>query len=65
MDKKIASLALAFRVRKVLPSLIHYDQTAYVKGRYTGESVRLIEDLLKYAEDDEENSDGIFVCSRR
>ena len=61
VDIKIASKALAFRVRNVLPSLIHYDQTAYVKGRYIRESVRLIDDLLKYAE--EENSDGILFAA--
>ena len=49
---KIASKALAFRVRKVLPSLIYYDQTAYVKGRYIGESICLVDDLLKYAEEE-------------
>ena len=61
VDIKIASKALAFRVRNVLPSLIHCDQTAYVKGRYIGESVRLIDDLLKYTE--EENSDGILFAA--
>ena len=61
VDVKITSKVLAFRVRNVLPSLIHYDQTAYVKGRYIGESVRLIDDLLKYAE--EENSDGILFAA--
>ena len=58
VDIKIASKALAFRVRKVLPSLIYYDQIACVKGRYIRESIRLVDDLLKYAE--EENSDGIL-----
>ena len=58
---KTASQALAFRVRKVLPSLIHYDQTAYVKGRYIGESLRLTDNLLKYA--DEESSDGILFAA--
>ena len=43
VDIKIASKALAFRVRKVLPYLIYYDQTAYVKGRYIGESIRLVD----------------------
>ena len=61
VDIKIASKALAFRVRKVLPSSIHYDQTAYVKGRYIGESIRLVDDLLKYAE--EENSDRILFAA--
>ena len=60
LDIKIASKALAFRMKKVLPSVIHCDQTAYVKGRYVGESVRLIDDLLKFAE--EENLDEILFA---
>ena len=56
VDSKIASKALAARMKKVIHSLISYDQTAYVKGRNIGESVRLIDDLLKYAEN--ENIDG-------
>ena len=62
VDIKIASKALAFGMKKVLSSIIHYDQTAYVKGRYVGESIRLIDDLLKFAE--EENLDGILFCCR-
>ena len=58
VDIKIASKALAFRLRKVIHKVIHYDQTAYVKGRYIGESVRLIDNLLAYAES--ENLDGIL-----
>ena len=37
VDTKIASKALALRIRKVIPSIINYDQTAYVKGRFTWE----------------------------
>ena len=33
VDVKIASKALAFRIRKVITDLIHSDQTAYIKGR--------------------------------
>ena len=50
-------------MKKVLPSIIHNDQTAYVKGRYIGESVRLIDDLLKFAE--EENLDGMLFAAHR
>ena len=46
VDAKLASKSLALRVRKVLTSLIKADQTAYVKDRYIGESVRLINDML-------------------
>ena len=48
-------------MKKVIHSLIPYDQTAYVKGRYIGESVCLIDDLLKYAEN--ENIDGILFAA--
>ena len=47
VDLKVASKELAFRMRKVIPLLIHPDQTAYVKGRYIGESVRIIEDIYQ------------------
>ena len=48
-------------MKKVIHSLTSYDQTVCVKGRYIGESVRLIDDLLKYAED--ENIDGILFAA--
>ena len=53
VDAEVASKSLALRVRKVLNSLIHSDQTAYLKDRYIGESVRLISsDILEYTDDD-------------
>ena len=61
VDIKIASKVLAFRPRKVIHKVIRYDQTAYVKGRYIGESVMLIDDLLAYAES--ENLDGILLAA--
>ena len=48
-------------MRKVIPLLIHPDETAYVKGRYIGESVRIIEDILDHA--DQENLDGILFAA--
>ena len=61
VDLKIASKAIAYRLRKIIPDLIHPDQTAYVKGRYIGESVRVIEDILEHA--DQENLDGILFAA--
>ena len=46
VDTKIASKALAARMENVLTSIVHCNQTAYVKDRYIGESIRLITDLL-------------------
>ena len=51
IDAKIASQALAARVKKVLASIIKSDPTAYVEGRYIGESIHLISDILEYTED--------------
>ena len=31
----------------MLPSLIHPDQTGFVKGRYIGENIRLIADVME------------------
>ena len=42
VDTKIASKVMALRMKKVIPNLINYDQTAYVKGRFIGESIRII-----------------------
>ena len=35
-------------------NIIKCDQTAYVKGRYTGESVQLVNDILEYTAEQEE-----------
>ena len=50
VDVKIASKALSFRLRKVISTLINYDQTAYIKGRFIGESIQLIDDILYHTE---------------
>ena len=44
---------------KVLPTLINPDQTVYIKGRYIGENVRLIYDLIHYT--DKQNQKGIAI----
>ena len=47
VDHKIASKAIAKRIEPMLPSLIHPDQTGFVKGRYGGENIRLITDVME------------------
>ena len=42
-----------------MPTLINPDQTDYVKGRYIGENVRLIYDLIYYT--DKPNQRGIAM----
>ena len=39
--------ALASKIKPVLSSIIKSDQTAYVNGRFIGESARLISDIIE------------------
>ena len=54
VDSKIASKALASRMKTVLSNIIKCDQTAYVKERYIGESIRLVTDILECTAEHEE-----------
>ena len=59
VDYKILTKVLSNRLEKILPKIINPDQTGYVKRRYIGENIRLIQDLMFYLE--KENSPGIAV----
>ena len=50
VDAKIASKAIALRIKKVIENLVHCDQTAYVCKKNIGKSVRLINDILEYTD---------------
>ena len=60
VDQKIISKALAARLKKVLPTLIKPGQTAYVDGRYIGESGRLIADIIETS--NLENIEGYLLA---
>ena len=47
VDYKILTKTLARRMANVLPQIIHNDQSGFLKGRYIGEGVRFIEDLIE------------------
>lgn len=46
VDAKIGSKAIAYRLEKVLPSVIHHNQHAFVKNRTIFDAIRTIEDVL-------------------
>ena len=48
-DYKIASKCIANRIQKILPKLINNDQTGFLKGRFIGENIRLIDSIIHYA----------------
>ena len=45
---KIIAKAMAVRLKKVVSSLVHTDQTGFLKGRYIGENIRLIMDIMEH-----------------
>jgi hypothetical protein len=47
-DYKILTKSLANRLQTVIPTIISEDQTGYVKGRYIGENIRSIIDILEH-----------------
>ena len=59
VDYKILTKTLARRMANVLPQIIHNDQSGFLKGRYIGEGVRFIEDLIESYDTD--NKPGIIL----
>ena len=53
VDMKIASSALANRIKPLLKKIISETQKGFLKGRYIGECTRLIFDLIEKIETDE------------
>ena len=49
-DYKILAKALANRLCTFLPDIISEDQTGYIKGRFIGCNIRLVEDIMQYVE---------------
>ena len=46
-DYKDAAKSIAARIAKVLPCLIHEDQTGYIKGRFIRQNIRLIAHVIE------------------
>ena len=48
-DYKIATKAIANRIKTVPPKVINNDQTGFMKGWFIGENIRLIDSIIHYA----------------
>ena len=59
VDTKIMSKVIASRLKNVLPNIIHYNQTGFIKDRYIGETVRSIFDIMDFTL--KENIPGIMI----
>ena len=56
---KIASGAVANRIKKVLDKIISKTQTGFISGRFIGDSTRLVYDIMEYTENHE--VDGLLM----
>ena len=59
VDYKILAKVLAIRLQKVISHLISSDQTGYIKGRYIGDNVRTMLDILEITK--QQADPGIMV----
>lgn len=55
---KIASSCIANRIKGVLSNLISFDQNGFLKGRYTGDCIRTVYDIMHSLQEDQ--SPGIL-----
>ena len=56
-DYKIISKALALRIKKILPHIMHDNQTGFVKGRNISTTIRQIDDEIIH----ESNKESVFL----
>ena len=65
VDYKIATKALALRLKKVLPQVINNAQAGYIEGRVIGQNIRQISDILSFPA--EQNIEGVaaFIDSEK
>ena len=57
-DYKIVAKARANRLKKVLTKLVNSNQTGFMKGRFIGENIGLIDGVINFAE--AKNIPGLF-----
>ena len=58
-DAKIISKVITNRIKSVLPSIIHHNQTGYIKDRFIGETVRSILDVMDFTK--KEDLPGLLI----
>ena len=58
-------MALSLRLHKVLDKMINSEQTGYIKGRFSGQNIRLIENTIEFCTKNGKDGAVIFVDFRK
>jgi len=61
VDYKIATKSIANRIKIFIEKLINYDQTGFIKGRYIGENIRILNEIIDKV--NENNEPGLIFFS--
>ena len=59
VDAKVMSKVVATRINNILPSIIHHNETLFIKDRCIGETVRSIFDIMDFTV--KENIPGLLI----
>ena len=57
-DYKIVTKTISNRIKKYISNIIENSQTGFIKGRYIGDNIRLIQETIEKLED--KNSQGYY-----
>ena len=49
LDYKILTKVLATKMKKILPFIVHHNQTGFIEGRRIVDSIRTIQDIMNYS----------------
>ena len=60
-DYKILAFTLANRLHKVIEKIVSIDQSAYIKKRFIGQNIRLVEDIIEHVEKFEQEGLVLFL----
>ena len=61
IDYKLLANVLASRLHTVIGKLVSPEQTAYIRGRYIGENVRLLLDVIEYTKEKQIAGVALFL----
>ena len=50
-DYNIATKAIANRIKTVIPKIINHDQMGFIKDKFIGENIRLIDSFINFCVD--------------